>query len=183
MGCKKMTEAKWQVIRYAQRHIKKPLPGHRVRGNFENFCRLNARAYDPQVRLEIIKIRPNWFVKTSTVHKKTILRIAKNGGKKPLQTTKLGVHLRTYFYKSGGSYDPHFAAELRSLRPEWCIPERWIKMLDQIMQMALLGKTRPSSLTKTGSFLRRMMLVKDCKANKYNPKYLKELKKIRPDWF
>jgi len=171
---------------YVKKNKIKPPVFSVERGDFENLTRINSRGYDEVLSYKIQKIRPFWFVKSSNTKKQEILNIACTGGEKPLQSTRLGQALRSYYYKCGGSYDVDFERGIRKIRPDWCIPERWYMLQRQLLSMARAGRRRPSTATKLGNAFLRFTtppdLVKRERIRTYNPVFKCKIKKARPDW-
>jgi hypothetical protein len=104
----------------------KPRPKHKTKINqifigraLFNYTNLSQDSYDKSFSKQIKKIRPDWFVKSSDVNKKKLIKLAKSGADKPFQTTKMGMYLKSYTNKSRNTYCPVFYKKIRSLRPDW----------------------------------------------------------------
>jgi len=120
------------------------------------------------------------YQKSIDENKEEILKIAKSGGNKPSQKTKLGRALRSYIYFSS-SYDFKFRTELKKIRPDWFITHYDIARDNkkEILNIARTGGDKLSRKTKLGQCLKNYINP----TSSYDLEFKKELEKIRPDWF
>jgi len=118
--------------------------------------------------------------------KKKLIEMAKSGKKRPISRSKnieerkLGALLLSYTRSNSSNYDPEFDKEIRTIKSDWFvdIAER---RKEELIEMAESGKDRPKQRThKLGAIL---SAYTNSKNRCYDPKFIKKIKKIRPDWF
>lgn len=117
------------------------------------------------------------------LNKKKLFELAESGQDKPHWKTKLGKAFIRYTCKSYRSCDNEFIVKFKKIRPDWFIDKR-IQIANEkkalILKIATEGGNKPSSKTKLG----RCYIKYTAKsAETYDPSFIEELKKIRPDWF
>ncbi len=134
--------------------------------------------YEPFDKL-IRKLRPDWFVSSSDLMKKILIKMAKKGKPRPKQKTKEGMSLCIYTNKFSQSYDENFDKLIKKLRPDWFIKSSDVTR-QILVKMAKERKPKPKAKTKEGKAL-------VCYTNKstgsYNESFDKLIRKLRPDWF
>ncbi len=121
--------------------------------------------------------------------KKTLLKIARSGGKRPSQIEpdlamrQLGIALTNYTV--GNAYDPTFTKQIKELRPEWLgrvWPTRQRRINEKrLIALAMNDAPRPRSGTQLGNALSAYKSVKNPK--RFHPELIGQLIKIRPTWF
>ena len=86
-------------------------------------ARLKTYLYYPRYanfKRKIHRLAPHWFIDTVLENKKLLLKMAKNGERKPIQITHpLGKALNRYVTQSSNCYDPELEREIRKLAPHW----------------------------------------------------------------
>ena len=130
----------------------------------------------PALKETVTGIMPGWFLDTVARNKAEIREIARNGGPRPGQKTKLGNALNQYTLDSKPN-GPAFRTELTGIRPDWFDTVARNKV--EILKMAMNGEPRPSQKTPLGVALTDY--IRDRNSN--GPAFRAELKAIRPDWF
>ncbi len=137
-------------------------------------------SHDPIFTKQIKKLRPDWFVspsETAKQKKKELLEMAGNGEPRPSQKTPLGSVLSGYTVKSSSSCDPIFTKQIKKLRPDWFVSKaektKYKKLL--LLTMAKKGEPRPDRKSPLGSAMNNYTFR--------NPDFIKQLIKLRPDWF
>jgi len=118
-----------------------------------------------------------------TKNKQAILELAKSGCKRPnSSTTKAGAQLCRYANKSSKNYDPTFAEEIQTLRPDWFTSRSDLaqQKKEQILEIARNGEERPKKGTKLNVSLYSYI---DKNGGAYDPEFDKTLQALRPDWF
>jgi hypothetical protein len=130
----------------------------------------------------INKIAPHWLGRSSLRKKQILLDMAKKGKPKPHRKTSLGAAFVSYTRDSGkrDSYDPEFTKDIKKLRPNWLIP-RYIQIANEnkqrLIDMANKGKPRPHQNTYLG------MTLTSYTSMSFHSEFIKDIKKLRPDWF
>jgi hypothetical protein len=124
------------------------------------------------------------FEKSALINKKILLKMARRGEKKPNTKIPIGSRLHSYTYHKSYCYDKEFTNNLKKIRPDWFITQYQIanNKKKQLIKMAKDGEKRPSKRTHPlGASLGTY--VNKSQRGSYDPKFTKEIKKIRPDWF
>jgi len=131
----------------------------------------------PAFRDEITALRPDWYLATAAINREAILKMARNGGSKPSQKTKLGASLSNYI-SSSYSNGAAFRAELTAIRPDWFSQVAINK--EAILEIARNGGPRPSHKTKQGKALYNYISQS---GDSFNQAFRAEITTLRPDWF
>jgi hypothetical protein len=114
-----------RLIKAADRNEPKPARGSELRKLFNNFCKPSYLGYSESFINALKKTAPHWFLRDDpriikTQKKKAeMLELFKINPKRPNDKTQLGSNLRDYVSPSSNAYDPIFASEVRTLRPNW----------------------------------------------------------------
>jgi hypothetical protein len=108
--------------------------------------------------------------------------MARKSDRKPPQTETLGQELSRYTLVSHGCYDPKFTKEIKRLRPDWFVSQsdRVFEKKQRLLQMARKSDRKPPQTETLGQELSRYTRVS---SGCYDPKFTKEIKRLRPDWF
>jgi hypothetical protein len=109
---------KEKLIELAKNGAKRPNQKTEMGILFYSYIR---RPSNCEFKKALKKLRPDWFVSRSEIanmKKKELIKIAKNGVKRPYGTS-LGSCLCNYVGKFSGTYDPEFSRIVRKLRPDW----------------------------------------------------------------
>lgn len=83
------------------------------------------RTFDPEFNATIRSLRPDWFVKVSSLRgnvqlkKKQLLDLAVRRAQRPARNSELGGALHEYSRKDKTTFDAEFVAQLRAIRPDW----------------------------------------------------------------
>lgn len=120
---------------------------------------------------------------SSSRNKRILLDMARRGEPRPnTMKTKIGSKLTHYTNPNSGCYDPKFDRDIRKLRPDWFVSksDRANQKKAKLFEMARKGESKPHHRTKMGSALIHYTLKK---SSSYDPKFDREIRKARPDWF
>lgn len=166
-------QKKQQLLEMARNGEARPIHGkHPLAG-----CLYKYILADPLFKQKIENLRPDWLIDPVAENKRIIIQMAKNGEPRPI----IGHHpmarfLVRYTDKTQAYYYEDFDEEIRSLRPDWFIDTR-----HKILEMAKNGDPRPS---RRNHPLGGMLIKWTSKKSKcYDPKFDKQIRKLRPDWF
>lgn len=149
------------------------------------FCRYtnpNNGCYDNVFVKKIQKLAPDWLLTiTERVdeNKKELLKAAISGSKKPKH---LSNRLSFYTTKNSGCYDRKFDKQIRKLRPDWFMTNKakaGQKKLE-ILKLASSGSKKPLQSHYLGNVLNKYT---NKNSGCYDPKFDKQIRKLRPDWF
>lgn len=142
--------------------------------------------HDPVLTATLRAMRPDWFVAVhdSAGRKAELLRRARAGDPVPTRSgpdKPLAVALYNYTYPKSNVYDPEFVKGLKAVRPDWLEPRRSKTEANKTKLRALAKTqvTRPQG--SMGTLFANYAIRKDC--GTYDPKFAKEMKKLRPEWF
>lgn len=113
-------KAKAQLIKLAKDGCRKPKSSDALYGKLTEYINEGRSSYDPVFTKEIKKLAPSWFENTADLKKQELLKMAKNGSKRPNQRKHpLGYTLDSYTKESSNSFDAEFVAKLMELAPNW----------------------------------------------------------------
>ncbi len=180
-------EAKQQLLEMAHNGEGRPVAQkHPLGYKLCNYTNPNASSYDPEFDKEIRELRPDWFANTADLSKQQLLEMARNGEARPTAGKHpLGEKICAYTSPNSQVYDSVFAKEIRELRPDWFVLASTLaKALakQQLLEMARNGEARPIiDKHPLGTKLSRYTNVSS--GNQYDPKFDKEIRELRPDWF
>jgi hypothetical protein len=169
---------KQKLVAMAKSVLKRPYHKTKEAKCLVNYTNKSSSAYCPEFDKLIRKLRPNWFVSTSEIMKQKLIKIAKNGIKKPGKT-KEGKALCSYTTKSSGCYCPEFDKLIRKLRPDWFASTSEI-MKHKLIKMAKNGLKRPYHKTKEAQAL---VSYTRFVSSAYCPIFNKTIRKLAPSWF
>lgn len=91
---------------------------------FKNYTCKGSESYDLDFDMEMRKIRPDWFVRSSDENKELLRKMAREGQPRPSKKTRIGMCLCRYIKKNDKCYDAEFDAEIRHLAPHWFRKEK-----------------------------------------------------------
>jgi len=118
----------------------------------------------------------------SSKKKDQLLKMAIEGKHRPQYKTKIGAALFSYTNLKSTCYDLEFTKRIKSLRPDWFVLQSDIanQKKEQLLEMAKNGEPKPVVKKHPLGcvFYSYISLNKEC----YDEEFVKELKKIRPDW-
>jgi hypothetical protein len=110
--------------------------------------------------------------------------MAQKGEQRPGIEHPLNSALRTYTSKKSHIYDPSFDQKLRKIAPQWFwspfeanAPKKRL-----LLEMAKKDEARPSRKDKH-PLARSLIGFTSIKSHIYDPKFTKEIKRLRPNWF
>jgi hypothetical protein len=149
----------------------RPAPRTKLYSCFFNYTLKGSSSYDVGFTKKLKKLRPDWFEnkKTAAARKrKEILKLARRGARRPVSTSPLGSAFQNYKH-----CNPKFIEELKKIRPDWF--ESPADKVRKLLELAKAGSPKPLGNTKLGHTFRHH--------KRYNSDFIKELKKLRPDWF
>jgi len=172
---------KQYLLELARSGGEKPKPKTKLAHCLISYMREKSVAYDPEFTKQIKKLRPDWFVDKSDLKKEQLLQMAKSGERRPRRGTPIEACLRNYTHHSSSSYDPQFTKQIKKLRPDWFVLENPATLKkEEILKLAKSGAARPTGLLgqKLSVYMRKTHYNR-C----YDPKFTKQIKKLRPDWF
>ena len=180
----KVNENKKLLLEMARRGETKPERKYPLGRAFSRYTIKSSYSYDPKFTRDIRKIRPDWLLSNpeKTNHrKKLLLQMARNGKPRPTQKTSLGGSFCQYTRKSSASYDPKFTKDIRKIRPDWLVTqtEKVNEKKKLLLEMARMGKKKPSSKTPLGHSLNNYMSKS---SGVYDSIFTKDIKKIAPKW-
>jgi hypothetical protein len=113
-------KAKAQLIKLAKDGCRKPKSSDSLYWKLTEYINEGRSSYDPVFTKEIKKLAPSWFENTADLKKQELLKMAKNGSKRPNQRKHpLGYTLDSYTKESSNSFDAEFVAKLMELAPNW----------------------------------------------------------------
>lgn len=117
--------------------------------------RVNGYQFDPELRKEVEAIAPSWFMNSATDRKERFLEMARTGKPRPSwQTDRKDRELLSLYLKKGSKvYDAKFAADLKSIAPDWVetIYTAAKKNKAELLRMARAGEKKPSSSSRDKS--------------------------------
>lgn len=170
------------LLEMARRGEPKPRQTTKLGQGLVNYTAKNSDSHDPDFTRKIKRLAPHWFIpqsQSSNENKKKLLLMAVKKRPKPKTNTPIGASLARYTYKTSVSYDPVFEKKIRRVAPHWFVSSSQIKK-QQLLGMAKKGRPRPEYNSTLGCALRSYILENsDC----YDPKFAREIRKLRPDWF
>jgi hypothetical protein len=168
-----------KLIKMAKRGAKRPhcktKEGQALCGYTCKFSSSYNKKFDKTIR----KFGSDWFISTSEIMKQKLIKMAKNGVKRPSRKTKEGRSLCSYTNKSSSAYCPEFDKLIHKLRPDWFISTSEI-MKQKLIKMAKSGLKRPYHKTKEAKCL---VSYTNKSSSAYCPEFDKLIHKLRPDWF
>ena len=126
-----------------------------------------------------------YFKFTSRLQRDTkliLLTLAECGGKKPHHTTSLYVRLCSCTNKNNNQFDKDFNKKIRELRPDWFLPRslKTENKKNKLLSLAKNKKPRPSHHDK---IYRDFCCYTNKKNKRYDKKFDKKIRSLRPDWF
>lgn len=150
---------------------------------FRGYTKKNSKTYDPIFTKKIRSIRPDWLINQTNNKKQILLKMAKNNKNKPNWNTTLRRCLRNYTTPKNGCFDPIFTKKIKKIRPDW-----FINSIDknkiELLKLAKIKKSnRPKHDTKLGRAIRRYQYCSYYKSDKSTIKFIKQIKKLKPNWF
>jgi superfamily II DNA or RNA helicase len=114
------------------------------------------------------------------LNKAKLLKLAREGAKKPHYKSSLGSALIRYTNQSSGSFDPEFNEKIRDLRPDWFVNTAAVKK-ETLLRMAKNGYQKPPENSPLYTALH--MSYTRSVSNSFDPEFNKEIRKLRPEWF
>jgi hypothetical protein len=176
----KANQKKQILIQMMKNGKDKPKQTTKLRQAFDSYITKSYSCYDPIFVKAGMKLRRDWFTRSSNDNKKTLIKMARDGKDKPLQKTKLGLAFVRYTHKSGGSsYDENFTKIIKDLNPSWIIKSSFINK-QQLIEMASSGKDKPGSKSKEGRLLSNYTTKTSVT---YDASFDKTIRKLRTNWF
>lgn len=191
--------SKQELLRMADRGAPKPRMANRRNNHtvpreesllahrLYNYMTEGQSTYDAAFARTMRETRPEWFQTSSKLDKQEdLLRRAAAGDAKPNRKSedpderRRGAALHNYTHKSSISYDENFECRMRAIRPDWVQRRSPKASREALMRAAKLGMSRPAWNTSEGRALGRMANPRE---PSYDPAFLQELEKARPDWF
>ncbi len=141
------------------------------------FLVINRPGYDKNFDDQIREEGSHWFV--TNENKQKLLKMAKNGEKRPHSRTYIGRALNRYICESA-CFDNDFYNQIKELAPKW-FEKSSEKNKKILLEMARRGEQRPSKhKTKLGEYLRSYTSkIK----NGYDSSFDNEIRRIAPRWF
>ena len=107
------------LLSLAKNNQKKPSARSTLGRALARYLCITSNAYDRNFKNEIQSLAPNWFVIRSQINKKTLLKWAQSGIKKPTRSQTLGRALVSYTNPTQTMYDKRFTEQLKKIRPDW----------------------------------------------------------------
>jgi superfamily II DNA or RNA helicase len=180
----KTKENKENLIRLAREGASRPSSGKGQKLGVALIFYTNKSgggSYDADFSRRIRKIAPKWFMKRSQVNKIELIRMAKDGEKKPicLGRGSLGVQLSDYTKEGSSTYDSTFSRRIRKIAPEW-FRDKTKEIKERIMELASKNRRKPSARTRIGE--RTNAYVSE-RSKQYDPIFAGILRGIAPHWF
>jgi chorismate mutase len=176
---------KIELIKIAKnKKSKKPRTTCKLGNALRNYLYKDSKTYDHSFYKKIKFLRPDWVVNETVENKKLLLRMAKNKKEKPnWASCKLGRVLRSYTRPRSGCFDDFFFNKIKKIAPHW-----FVSSIDrnkkELLKLAKNKKSkRPGVDCASGRALRRYQYTAHYKSNKATVKFVKQIKKLRPDWF
>jgi hypothetical protein len=146
----------------------------------------NSDAYDAEFDNKISKMAPEWFLlRPQLLEKKKVelLRMAKEGGKKPHRNTPLGRTLIRLSKRKSIGFDVQFVKKIKKLRADWVMS--LAEIIDEkkrtLIAMARKGGPRPTQKNHSLGVSFSSYTLKSSKT--YDPEFTKKIKRIAPHWF
>lgn len=117
----------------------------------------------------------------SARNRKLLLKMAREGKKRPSQKSYLGVALNTYTScrrsRESFSLNLTFAKKIKKLRPDWF--DKTANKRQLLLAIAKKGRPKPGRATELGRALNHYTTKSSyC----YHDKFTKQIKKLRPEW-
>ena len=181
---------KKQILEMAGKGELKLKIGHRLLRAFFRYTSNKYQTFDPAFTKEIKRIRPDWLVRLAEgvdKKKKTLLDMAKKGEQRPGMKHPLNSALRSYTSKKSFAYDLVFDHKVRKIAPQWFWSPFEANALKKrlLLEIAKKDEARPSRKDRSNQhpLARALMSFTSIKSHVYDPKFTKEIKTLRPDWF
>lgn len=137
---------------------------------------------EPISLYEAICILKGFQIKDPEGHKEALINLAKSGALRP-RDLRVAARLSGYIGINSSSYDPQFAAKIRSIRPDWFegAGHRVGGVKSELLNLAKSGADRPSQ--RSGNMGKKLSAYL-CKGHKsYDPDFHEVLKSVAPKWF
>lgn len=115
-------KTKQKLIKIAESGKNKPHWKTKLYQDFKNYTYNRSPIYCQKFCRIIRSIAPSWLLSRKQISdqkKQELIKMAKNGVKRPKQKTKIGCSLSNYTRKSSEAYDPIFDKTIRKLAPSW----------------------------------------------------------------
>lgn len=170
------------LLDFASKGGPRPRQNTKLGQHLANYARKGSSAYDPSFAKKIKNLRPDWFVKKSSLKRQQLLEMARKKLPKPDHNTQLGKALKKYTLKTSGGYNAAFDDKIRKLAPHW-FTSRCDAVNDkkrQLLEMASKKLPRPSQKTQLGRALSKYAWSK---SESYDPVFHKKIRKLAPHWF
>jgi len=173
LGLSSAMEKKEILIKKAQNKEKRPSQSSILGQALINYTFKSSSSYDDLFTKKIKKIAPHWFTSITELNKIRFIEMAKKRMAKPKSGTSDNNNLNYYLKK-----DDKFRATIKKYNPDW-VPLTYDQIKKkyeiEIEKLARSGKPLPSVNTKIGRII--------SKYKRTNKKFMKKIRKIRPDWF
>lgn len=178
-------QKKRKLLKMAERGD--PRPTNRTHPSLADILKRHATpgqfGYDPAFSRKIRKLAPQWFANHETYahRKKKLLDMAEKGMHKPTIRTRLACFLGDLTNKKSKAYEPAFHAKIKKLAPKWFAKEICEEKKQKLLALARKGIARPNArFHPLGLALHTYVFPK---SRAYDPAFVKQLKKIAPNWF
>jgi hypothetical protein len=178
------TENKCKLLEMAKNNKTRPRSGKDKLGAVlvSYTCKKNLSMYDAEFDHQIRELAPHWFKGyTVSENKKQLLRMAKNGERRPAEHKHpLASSLNNYILKDNSSYDIDFDKTIRKLAPQWFV-NTTISKKKKLIEMAKKGDVRPKCKKHP---LGTVIYNYTCKLSEsYDPEFDKQIRLVAPHWF
>lgn len=118
---------KAELLRLAKSGAHKPKGAYnRLLQALRSYITPSSSTYDRAFTKKLKALRPDWFIKSSTIKKSRLLIMAKKGMPRPKrrsrmspEATGLSSSFHSYTNPKLGTYDRTFTAQLKKIRPDW----------------------------------------------------------------
>lgn len=161
---------KKELLEIAERGEKRPSQkSHPLGKVLSHYLSPHSKCYDQEFRANIEASAPAWINPVAR-KKQLLLQMATAGGPKPPKSHELGIALRRYLRNDAG-----FRTAITVANKYWVDGNN--KTYDDLLELAVNNKPRPSTKTKLGIALRNMS------RNSKHTQFIITLKERRPDWW
>ncbi len=120
------------------------------------------------------------MIRSSDKAKAQLIKLAKDGCRKPKSTHPLYGKLTEYINEGRSSFDPAFTKEIKRLAPSWFENKADLKKAE-LLTMAKAGMKRPNQRKHPLGYTLDSYTKES--SNSFDAEFLAKLMKLAPSWF
>jgi hypothetical protein len=152
--------------------------------NPSNLC------YDAEFSNQILKLREDWFIKSTVTNKALVRAWVRSGKPRPNTKSKDKEEARVAAlicaYTNTRGLDEELNEELRQVRPDW-FKDKLASKKEELLKLARSGAARPASKKKDQTDLSKLSgalsRYTNPNSDTYDISFTSQISNIRPDWF